>query len=76
MHNSSVEEKSPNVFTTLNSDTTGNVIQSFPLPIHKMTRNEIISPNTQFMNSKDATDEKNRYLDSHEYSKISRNVQN
>jgi len=76
MVNYSVEEKSPDNFGTMNSDNTGNVIQSVPLPIHKMTRNQLLSPNTLFMNSKDDSDGKNRYLDlqSHGCSKISRNV--
>ncbi len=78
MLDTSVEEKSPNNFTTMNSDNAGNVIQSVPLPIQKMTRNQVLSPNTLFMNSKDDSDGKNRYLDltSHGCSKISRNVQN
>jgi len=76
MLDTSVEEKSPKNFTTINSDNPGNVIQSVPLPIHKMTRNQVLSPNTLFMNSKDDSDGKNRYLDlpSHGCSKISRNV--
>ncbi len=76
MVNYSVEEKTPENFATMNSDNTANVIQSVPLPIHKMTRNQLLSPNTLFMNSKDDSDGKNRYLDqqSHGCSKISRNV--